>query len=476
MNSALSGQSEDTVAIETLGCKLNLADSEILLRRFTEAGFRPFDSALRVSGVGQDRPSAPQDSPTIYLLNTCTVTHIADRKARHLLRLARRRYPEAFIIATGCFPQRSQKEVEALGIADLVAGNDAKPRLVEMVLEALDGSRGLEAYCQPAHESALGGHPVWQDLPRRRVRTFVKIQEGCNDYCSYCIIPKTRGRSRSIPPEEILSEVQLRVDEGYQEVVLTGTQLGDYGEEKTGRGWEGRLQESLDSQWQDHLADLIGRILKETNVQRLRISSLQPQDITPSLLELWGSDRLCPHFHIPLQSGSDGVLNRMRRRYSRKMFASTVDRLRATIPDVSITTDIIVGFPGETDEEFQESYRFCQEMAFAAIHTFPYSKRTGTSAARMAQEITDPIKKDRSDIILGLAQESASRFRSGFLGRVLPVLWEERKSGATCPSWSGLTGNYVRVHADSPQPLLGEITPTVMDRDEGQAIWGRVVM
>ena len=326
-----------TVAIDTHGCKLNQADSEALARRFLRAGYGVVD---------------PGESADIYVLNTCTVTHVADRKARHALRAALRRNPAATIIATGCYAQRDPQALSNVEGVAMVVGNADKYRLVEMVLAA----RG-----DPISTCAVGEEAPWWPGALGRARAMVKIQEGCNQVCAYCIVPKVRGRERSIPPRVLIEEVGRRVREGYLEVVLTGTQLGSYGFDLEGAD----------------LCSLIRRILSETDVARLRVSSLQPQEFSPGLLELWEDPRLCPHFHIPLQSGSDSVLRRMQRRYDTDLYARVVEGIRAGLEGASVTADKIVGFPGETEEEFEESVAFASSMGFAGLHVFPYSTRPG---------------------------------------------------------------------------------------------------
>ena len=393
------------VALETLGCKLNQAESESLARQLAERGCRVVP---------------PSDGAAIYILNTCTVTHIADRKSRHLLRLAQRRNPGAFIIAIGCYAERAPRELAQVTGVDMVLGNEEKARLLDVLEE-----QGLIST-----SSAL--------LPQmHRTRSLVKVQEGCNQFCSYCIVPLVRGRERSLPLDEAVAEVRARVERGYREVVLTGTEIGSY-----------RNSPEL----------LIQRILIKTGVERLRLSSLQPREITAGLLSLWqdSSKRLCRHLHLPLQSGSDAVLRRMGRRYSTEDYAQAVARIREAIPDVAITTDVMVGFPGETDEDFAESYRFCQQMAFANIHVFPYSERPCTPATLMPEKIDEPVKKERSKRMLKLARESARRFEEQFLGRTMMVLWEREVYDGV---WVGLTDNYIRVVAQSKKPLKNWLIP-----------------
>jgi threonylcarbamoyladenosine tRNA methylthiotransferase MtaB len=390
-----------TVALETLGCKLNQAETEFLARQFGQAGFRLVDS------------SQPAD---VWILNTCSITHIADRKSRHLLRLARRLNPRALLIATGCYAHRAPDELSQMGEVDLLADNQEKLRLVEIVSHILGTSHYTEA-------SSLSG-PGCGGL---RTRALVKMQDGCNDFCSYCIVPYVRGREHSLSPDEIINEVQARVDAGYKEIIITGTKLGAYHCNGT------------------DLRQLLEHILAKTRVARLRLSSLQPNDLTASFLSLWSDARMCAHIHLPLQSGSPSVLQNMRRRYSPADFEQAVRLARQMIPDVAITTDVIVGFPGEGPREFEESYRFCEDMEFAAIHVFPYSARPGTLAASMPQAISAQVKREHSDKLLGLSRNAAEQFRRRFLGKTVEVLWENKRGGV----WQGLTCNYIRVKTDS---------------------------
>ena len=400
-----------TVALETLGCKLNQAETETLARQFVGAGFRLVDS------------SQPAD---VWVLNTCTVTHIADRKSRHLLRLARRQNPKALLVATGCYVERSPDDLARMGEVDLLADNRNKSHLVEMVSHMLGTSCSVES-------SGLSG-PGCDGF---KTRAMIKIQDGCNDFCSYCIVPYVRGREHSLSPDEILSEIQARLNAGYKEIVITGTKLGAYQADGTG------------------LQQLLGRVLAETKVTRLRLSSVQPADLTPDFLSLWNDVRMCPQIHMPLQSGSSSVLQRMKRHYSPDDFEQAVRLARQLIPDLAVTTDVIVGIPGESTEEFEESYRFCEKMAFAAIHVFPYSKRPGTLAADMPEAISAQVKRGRSERLLKLSRHAVEQFRRRFLGRTMEVLWESKQDDI----WQGLTGNYIRVKAHSGSDLVNCLEP-----------------
>ncbi len=402
-----------TVALDTLGCKLNQAETELLAKQFAEAGYWLVSSA---------------DKADVYILNTCTVTRIADRKSRHRLRLVHHHNPDAILVVTGCYAQRAPEELAQIEGVALVLGNEQKPRLL----------RRLE-------ESGCLGSPagVQRDLTIKtgfRTRTFIKVQDGCNSYCSYCIVPLVRGREQSLPVAQVVAEVRHRVAQGYKEVVLTGVKIGSYDDNGV------------------HLRGLLQRILTETEVIRLRLSSLQPQEISPELIALWDDRRLCRHFHLSLQSGSDGVLSRMGRHYSVNEYQGAVSLIRARVPEVAITTDIIVGFPGETNGEFEESDEFCRQIGFARIHVFPYSPRQGTRAARMPQPVGDSVKRQRSQRMLSLAEESAQNFRQQFFGKTTMVLFEQRSNGV----WTGLTDNYIKVSTSSDEDLSNKLLPVTV--------------
>jgi threonylcarbamoyladenosine tRNA methylthiotransferase MtaB len=303
--------------------------------------------------------------------------------------------------------------------------------------------------------------------PSIRTRSLIKIQDGCDDFCSFCIVPYTRGREHSLPSDKVLEEVRARVAAGYREVTLTGTKIGAYQRDGAGN----RLCVAPNRQTSG-LPSLIERILKETEVERLRLSSLQPHDLTPQTVKLWAEKRLCPHLHLPLQSGSDRVLQRMKRQYSTEDYQRAVSLAREAIPDLAITTDILVGFPGESESEFEKSYRFCQRIGFANLHVFPYSPRPGTAAARMPQQVEDRVKKERTQRMLALAKESAHRFREQFLGRTVPVLWERKAERGV---WSGLTDNYLRVFVESETPLTNRLLPVRLVGECKQGLFGETV-
>ena len=449
------------VAFYTLGCKLNQAETESLADQFKEAGYQLV---------------APDDVADIYIANTCTVTHVADRKSRHWLRLARRRNPRAFIIATGCYAQRAPQELAP--IADLVIGNEEKEHLLEIVrglsLRAqipspLKGEgrgegemRQSHAPCQVRADVVRGSFIPLKSITR--IRSLIKIQDGCRSPCAYCIVPRVRAYEYSLPASQIIDEVKLKVALGYKEVVLTGTKIGCYK--------DAVLSDSEGSSID--LRGLIESILHDTDIERLRLSSLQPQEISAEFLALWQDKRLCRHLHLALQSGSDTVLQRMRRCYSLDDYRRAINLIKGAIPGVAITTDVMVGFPGESDEEFEQSCHFCQQAGFANIHVFPFSPRPGTLAARMPQQIDERVKKERKQRMLELAQKCRHSFYEQFLGQTMCVLWE-KEIGLGSGIYSGLTDNYIRIFTQSQETLTNTIRSTKLVRFHNQGMWGELV-
>jgi threonylcarbamoyladenosine tRNA methylthiotransferase MtaB len=434
------------VAFYTLGCKLNQAETESLVNQFGQSGFEI---------------ASPNDVADIYVANTCTVTHIADRKSRHWLRLARRRNPHALIIATGCYAQRSHQDLAPL--ANIVVENEEKERLLKIVtdlsLSAPSSVLETTPSCHCERSEAIS--PI-ADIAR--TRSLIKIQDGCHGPCTYCIVPKVRPQEYSLPASQIIDEVKQKAALGYREVVLTGTKVGSY---------EGIVL-SVSEGSPANLKDLVQRILDNTGIERLRLSSLQPSEISSELLALWQDERLCPHFHLALQSGSGTVLQRMKRSYSLDQYQKTMDLIREKIPYAAITTDIMVGFPGESDEEFEQSYSFCQQAGFANIHVFPFSLRPETAAARIPEQIRNEVKQERNQRMLELSRTSRRRFCEQFLGQTMPVLWEQETSPGS-GIYSGLTSNYIRILAHSENPLGNEITPARLVEFHNQGIHGEIV-
>jgi threonylcarbamoyladenosine tRNA methylthiotransferase MtaB len=412
-----------SVAFYTLGCKLNQAETEDISRRLTKSGYV-------ITGL---------DNADICILNTCTVTHIADRKARHMIRMIRKQNPEALIIAAGCYAQRAASELRRAG-ADITVDNDRKVEIPEII--------GKE---YPVHDSFKTGHGGSHD----RIRSFVKIQDGCRHFCSYCIVPYVREREYCLSAENIISTIIDRIGQGYKEVVLTGTEIGRYRDNNI------------------NIAELTSQILDRTSVERLHLSSLQPQEISQGLLELWEDNRLSKHFHLALQSGSDTVLKRMRREYNTDNYLKAVSLIRRYVLDAAVTTDIMVGFPGESEKEFEDSYNFCRRIGFSGMHVFSYSPRPGTDAAGMTGQVDARIKKARSNRMLVMARDSGDNYCRKYLGKTMNILFENEVTPGS-GFYSGLSENYIRVFSQSNISISGSIKKVKLIRLYHHDVFGDV--
>ncbi|MCL4508615.1 MAG: tRNA (N(6)-L-threonylcarbamoyladenosine(37)-C(2))-methylthiotransferase MtaB [Chloroflexi bacterium] len=419
-----------SVAIETLGCRLNQADSEELARRFLHEGYRVINDLERAD---------------VVIVNSCTVTHIADRQSRQAVRCAARTNPNAVVVLTGCYPSVAPVEAARVVGATLVLSNREKSGLIHRVSELL---RGRGQVLAPAIDDLPAPLPGW--LGRTRVQ--LKVEEGCNNRCSFCIVPSARGRQVSRPIGECIRMVHQFVAEGYKEVVLTGTHLGGYGRDLTLQRPEGGNRPAS-------LADLIGAILEQTGIARLRLSSVEPQDFPVSHLDLWQDRRLCRHFHLPAQSGSNPVLRRMRRGYTRERYQALTEAIRAFVPGAAITTDLIVGFPGETDGDFAATCQFVDEVSFAKVHLFPYSVREGTEAATLTDQVAPREARRRLVRLAQLADYHARRFHDAQRGATMDVLWEEEVQPGV---WQGLTDNYLRVQMCHHLPLHNQMTAVTL--------------
>lgn len=398
------------IRVDSIGCRLNISEVEEMARCFASAGHRV---------VG------PGDVADLYVFNSCAVTHVAAQKSRQIIRQMRRANPQAAVVVTGCYAQLSPEVMASLGV-DLVIDNEQKDRLPQILTEA-----GLlrDADPIPAVDgtSFLPANLLVEDS---HTRAFVKVQDGCDNRCTFCIVTVARGVSRSRPLAEVIAEINRLAGLGYQEAVLSGVHLGSYGHDLG------------DAQG---LHRLVQTILTETDVPRLRLSSLEPWDLNPEFFELWQDERLLPHLHLPLQSGCDATLRRMARRTSQAQFSQLVRAAEAAIPDLAITTDLIVGFPGETEAEFAESLAFVEQMGFAKLHIFRYSRREGTAAAGMKGQVVPALMQERSQRMHKLNADLEHAFRQKFVGRTMPVLWENQEPYGFGLQWSGLTGNYLRV-------------------------------
>ena len=426
------------IATLTLGCKLNQAESQALARRLTAAGCDVID-----------RP-APADAT---LINTCSVTHVADRKARRLIRMSKRLSPGAPVVVTGCYAEWAGELLRKEAGADIVLPNREKAAAAEAVLQALRRS-------PPA-----GGRAGPGTAATGRTRAFLKIQEGCDDVCAFCIVPRVRGRERARPVRAIVAEAQALEASGVLEVVLTGTQPGAYGRDRA----DGT-----------NAAALLEALLTATSLPRIRYSSLQPQDVTDDLLARWQDGRLCPHFHLALQSGSGAVLGRMRRRYDAQGHLDALARIRAAQPGAAITSDVIVGFPGETEADFAATLDVCGRAAFADVHVFPYSQRPRTSAAKLPDDVPPKTKRARLAAVQAVAREGRTAFRAGLDGTIAPVLIETRRGAGAEAAWHGLSDSYAPVRLPLPAGAEGDdlrnrLLPLHLTACGAGALLGRVV-
>lgn len=412
------------IALHALGCKLNQAELQELAIAFESRGFEVV---------------SPRSDADAYLTNTCTVTAEADRKVRQWLRMARRKHPSSLVVACGCSVERARAQLEPL--ADLLITNRDKGTTVDLVAAHL-ATRDLSRSGVESGRSA------------GRTRSLVKVQEGCSTPCTYCIVPYVRKGERSLSLDEVLSTVRARVADGYREIVLTGTKIGAYR--------DGDVT----------LAGLVRQVLDLPDVARLRLSSLQPQELSPELLSLWRDSRLCRHFHLSLQSGSGTVLQRMRRGYDPAAYTDALEHIRAAVPGAAITTDIIVGFPGETDAEFESTVSFCEAARFARIHVFPYSGRPGTPAARMAAQVAGPVVKQRMAAMEAVAGCSWKAYASSWLGKELQVVWEGETSEGS-GIYAGTSDNYLKLLCHSPVALQNTLEQVTLESIDGDGVWVR---
>jgi threonylcarbamoyladenosine tRNA methylthiotransferase MtaB len=411
-------------ALHNLGCKVNAYETEAMQQMLEEAGYEivPFSQAADV-----------------YVINTCSVTNMADRKSRQMLHRAKKQNPDAVVVAAGCYVQTKEQEVETDDAVDLVIGNNKKHELVSM----------LDAYFSGKEERAVidinDGRQEYEELflthTAEHTRAFVKVQDGCNQFCSYCIIPYARGRVRSRKLADVCREVEALAEKGYQEVVLTGIHLSSYGVD-TG----------------DSLLELIRMVHRIPGISRIRLGSLEPKIITEEFVsEIARLPKLCPHFHLSLQSGCDETLKRMNRKYTTEEYERGCALLRSYFVHPAITTDVIVGFPGETEEEFQTTMAFLERIHFYEMHIFKYSKRQGTRAAEMKDQIPEEIKTARSAKLIALGNRMSEEFRAYYLGREEEILFEEQITVDGKPYYVGFNREYVKVAADSGEDLSNQI-------------------
>lgn len=415
-----------SVALHNLGCKVNAYELEVMQQKLQDRGYKivPFDS-----------------DADIYIVNTCTVTNIADRKSRQMLHRAKHRNPDAVVVAVGCFVQAGE-ENRMDDCIDLAVGNQHKKDIVE-ILEAYLEEHTADASAVTDIGAVREYEEMRMEQSTEHTRAYIKIQDGCNQFCSYCIIPFARGRVRSRSGEDICKEIEGLAKKGCCEFVLTGIHISSYG---------------MDFKEKTSLLDLILQIRKIEGVKRIRLGSLEPRIVTEEFAKaLGGIEEICPHFHLSLQSGCDETLKRMNRHYTAAEYKDGVDRLRKYFDAPAITTDVIVGFPGETDEEFARTEAFLRETCFFEMHIFPYSAREGTVAAKMKGQVPGEIKKSRSRRLLELEKEQSVQYRRQFVGCEETVLFEETKVIGGQPYQVGHTARYVKAAKKTDDDLAGRM-------------------
>lgn len=438
-------------ALHNLGCKVNAYETEAMQQMLEDAGYEivPF-----------------REGADVYVINTCSVTNVADKKSRQMLHRAKKMNPSAVVVAAGCYVQAAGEELKKDEAVDLVIGNNRKKDLVEVLERYFNEHEGTDDIID------IGKTSEYEKLHIRKIadhtRAFIKVQDGCNQFCSYCIIPYARGRVRSRRPEDVIQEIEELAAQGYQEVVLTGIHLSSYGLdfEKTPQELAGDYQAAEDGIHRPWLVDLIRRVNEIQGVKRIRLGSLEPRIITPSFArELASMEKICPHFHLSLQSGCDRTLKRMNRHYTTEDYARRCEILREAFDHPAITTDVIVGFPGETKEDFLESKAFLEKIRFYEMHVFKYSKREGTRAAVMPDQVSEEEKGRRSDELLELGEVMSREYREGLEGTIQEILLEEQVQ------MEGTLWNigYTRQYVKAAVPAQGDEI-----KQGGRCVWAKL--
>lgn len=430
-------QNKKTLAAFTLGCKVNQYETEAIEELFKNAGY---------DIVGFD------EYADVYLINTCTVTSMSDRKSRQMIRRAKKINPKAVVVVTGCYAQTASDAVLNIDGVNLVIGTKDRKGIVDI-------TESITADSKVSKVGNIMDTHTFEQLNitnyEERTRAYIKIQEGCNQYCTYCIIPYARGPIRSRDFDEVIDEVKQLASKGFTEVILTGIHVASYGNDLK----------------QYDLSDLLIEVNKIDGIRRIRLSSIEPMTLDERFIEkIKPCTKLCPHFHLSLQSGSNGVLKRMNRKYTKEQYKSIVDGLRANFKNAAVTTDIMVGFPGETDEEFEECAEFVKETAFADAHIFQYSPRSGTPAAKMKLQIDPKVKELRSKRIIEITNKTKEEFLNRFIGKTVTVLFEQKKNGY----FEGKTDNYITVCVKNTEDLSNTYRNVAIKRIEKGIAYGEL--
>ena len=430
------------VAFLTLGCKTNQYETNGMMQKFIEAGYKICNL---------------EENPDIYVVNTCTVTNIADRKSRQSLRRVKEN--NTIVVAVGCYAQVAKEQLEKIPEIDIILGNKEKKDIVGYIEEFLQKRTDTNKK-EPTPIVDVADISKQKDFDEygcvtytEKSRTEIKIQDGCNNFCTYCLIPYARGRIRSRKKENVLKEAQNIANEGIKEIVLTGIHIASYGK---------------DFEEEYKLIDLIEDLNKIEGIERIRLGSLEPTIVTEEFAErLSKLEKVCNHFHLSLQSGCNETLKRMNRKYTTEQFKKVVEILRKYFKDVNLTTDIIVGFPGETDEEFDITYKFLKEIAFYKMHVFKYSKRDGTVAAKMLNQIDGTIAEERSKKLIELSEKNMNEFNNKYIGKELEVLFEEKQD----EFWTGHTKNYMVVKMKSENNLENKVLKVKINSVNNEALF-----
>lgn len=417
------------VAIYTLGCKVNLYESEVIMNSFKKSGYEIVDF---------------EDNVDIVIINTCTVTNTSDKKSRNIIRQAVKKHENAVIVVMGCYSQVRSADIKEIDGVDIIIGNTKKSKVVSLVEEYLKNKKSITEIDNIMHTDF---EPMELDTFETRTRAFVKIQDGCNNFCSYCIIPYSRGNIRSKEKDDVVSEIKCLVKNGYKEVVLTGIHTGHYGKDK----------------YDYDFSDLLSELCKIDNLKRIRISSIEITELDSKFIDVLKNNKvIVNHMHIPLQSGCDKTLKEMNRKYDTKYYLDKINLIRSIRPNISITTDLIVGFPNETEEDFNNTLSFLRKVKFSKIHVFPYSRRKGTKADLMDNQIDEQTKHKRVKEVLKLSEELEIEYMNKFINTDVLVLIEKFENGII----SGHTENYIPVKANGVESDINELLMIHIDKME----------
>lgn len=430
-----------TFAIHTLGCKVNTYESEAIVRLFEAHDYQKVNFKQKAD---------------VYIINTCTVTNTGDSKSRQMIRRAIRNNEDAVVCVVGCYSQVAPEEIAQIEGVDIILGTQFRYQIVDLVEEHLNTKKQIQKVANVMKEKEFEELDV--DVFTENTRAFLKIQDGCNNFCTYCIIPYARGIVRSRKPESVLKQAQTLVDHGFVEIVLTGIHTGAYGIDIKGYNFY------------DLLVDLCSKV---NGLKRLRISSIEINQITDEIIELIKTNKIIvDHLHVPIQSGSDGVLKRMKRHYNLAQYEEKIVKIREALPDIALTTDVIVGFPQETEEEFEEAYRFIEHIGYSELHVFPYSKRKNTPAAKMDGQVDEKIKSERVKKLIDLSKQLHLKYAKKFIGKELEVIFEEKFNEDRL---IGHSSNYLKVNAVADPDLIGKVCKVKITDVNSLGIQGELI-